>query len=180
MDYLYPGKRRRGRERSRSLLFFLIMDQQGNIQAVTRLVEQLLQGDPDCFLVQVQVKPTDNLMVYLDADQGMSIEKCVAFNRKLYRKITEEGLYPEGAFSLEVSSPGVDEPLRLHRQYVKNIGRQVEMVGNDGSVLKGRLVHVTEEGIAVEIVTGKGKKQVSDTRSVLFTDIRRTTVQVMF
>lgn len=160
--------------------FFPKMDRQECIQAVTALVEELLTGEPGYFLVQVVLKPVDNIKVYLDADQGVSIDKCVSFNRKLYRSIVEQGIFAEGAFSLEVSSPGVDEPLRMHRQYLKNMGRQVEVVRTEGPTLTGRLTEVTEDGIAVETVSGKGRKQVVQTHTVLFPEIRKTTVQAMF
>lgn len=160
--------------------FFPKMDRQESIQAVTAHVEELLAAEPGYFLVQVQVKPVDNLKVYIDADQGVTIEKCVRFNRKLYRMLVEKEVFADGAFSLEVSSPGVDEPLRMHRQYLKNKGRQVEVVRTEGPALVGRLTEVTEDGIIVETVTGKGRKQVTQTHTVLFPDIRTTTVQVTF
>ena len=72
-------------------------------------------------MVEVRIKPTNNIKVYIDGDQGVSIEKLVNYNRKLYKKIEEDGMYPNGDFSLEVSSPGLDEPLKMHRQYQKNI-----------------------------------------------------------
>jgi ribosome maturation factor RimP len=156
------------------------MERQETIQAVTQRVEELLQDQPGYFLVRVLLKPVDNLKVYLDADQGVSIEKCVSFNRKLYRMLVEQGVFADGAFSLEVSSPGVDEPLHMHRQYLKNKGRQVEVVRTEGGTLVGRLTEVTEDGIAVETVTGKGRNQVTQTHTVLFPDIRSTTVQVTF
>ena len=86
----------------------------------------------DVFLVELKVSPGNNLKVFLDADKGVTIDTCISINRALYKKIEEDDLFPNGDFSLEVSSPGVDEPLKLHRQYKKNIGRNVEVVMNDG------------------------------------------------
>ena len=71
----------------------------------------------------------------------------------------ESSFFPNGDFSLEVSSPGLDEPLKLHRQYLKNIGRFVEVTGNDGIKKEGKLLTVTEEEIIVEEEKGKGKKK---------------------
>jgi Uncharacterized protein conserved in bacteria len=70
-------------------------------------------------LVQVKIKPTNNIKVFLDGDNGITIEDCIKVNRKLYAEIEELAMYPDGDFSLEVSSPGVGEPLLLQRQYVK-------------------------------------------------------------
>src|SRR5580698_9642471 len=93
-------------------------------KTIEGMVQEILAGEPGYFLVEVKIKPTNNVKVYIDGDQGISIEKCVQFNRALYKKLDEAAFFPAGDFSLEVSSPGLDEPLKLHRQYRKNIGRQ--------------------------------------------------------
>ena len=100
------------------------MDQQTAIQAIEALVGKIIEGNEDVFLVSIRIKPTNNFKIYLDADSGLSIEKCIRINRTLYKTIEEEAWYPDGNFSLEVSSPGVDEPLKMLRQYKKNIGRK--------------------------------------------------------
>src|SRR5579883_2155667 len=112
------------------------------VQHIEQLVDETLAAEPQYFRVQVKIKPVNNVKVFIDGDNGISIEKCVQFNRSLYKKIEETGLFPAGEFSLEVSSPGVDEPLKLHRQYNRNIGRTVEVVFNDGSKKTGKLVQV--------------------------------------
>ena len=117
------------------------------IKDISKLLEPLIEGD--VFLVEIKIKPTNNIKLFLDADSGMSIEKCIRVNRALYKKIEESGLFPNGDFSLEVSSPGVDEPLKLHRQYIKNIGRSVEATLTDGSVKTGKLTAVTDNEISL-------------------------------
>src|SRR5262245_8247062 len=92
------------------------------IQQVEQLVDSMLKAEPEYFRVNVKIKPTNNVKVFIDGDKGLSIEKCVQFNRALYKLIEEKGIFPSGDFSLEVSSPGVDEPLLMHRQYAKNTG----------------------------------------------------------
>src|SRR5882762_2869555 len=99
------------------------MSQDTQIQAVEKLIRPLLQDD--IFLVSIKIKPTNNIKIYLDADNGLGIEKCIKINRALYKIMEEMGIYPDGDFSLEVSSPGIEEPLKLHRQYIKNTGREV-------------------------------------------------------
>src|SRR5436189_1396716 len=95
-----------------------------SIQAIESLIGELLSETEDTFLVSVRIKPTNNIKVFLDADTGLSIDRCVKINRALYRIIEEKGWYPDGNFSLEVSSPGIDEPLKMIRQYQKNMGRK--------------------------------------------------------
>lgn len=150
------------------------------IQQIEKLVDDMLAAEPEYFRVLVKIKPTNNVKVFIDGDKGISIEKCVQFNRKLYKKIEDTGLYPPGEFSLEVSSPGVDEPLHFHRQYSKNIGRNVEVVFNDGSKKEGTLVQVAEADIIIEQVTGKGKKAVTQQIVIPFNNIKTTTVQIKF
>ena len=76
----------------------------------------------------------------------------------MYKAIEEAAWFPEGDFALEVSSPGVEEPLILNRQYVKNIGRTVEVILNDEAVFTGMMKEVTDKDILIEWTAGKGKK----------------------
>ena len=150
------------------------------VKTVEGMVQTMLAGEQGYFLVDVRVKPTNNVKVFIDGDQGISIEKCVQVNRALYKKFEETGLFPNGDFSLEVSSPGLDEPLKLHRQYKKNIGRQVELVLQDGSKIEGRLLEVTEDGIIVEETRGRNKKKEVINHTFLFDNIKTTKIQVVF
>jgi ribosome maturation factor RimP len=154
------------------------MTEQTPIQAVEKLMGPLLTDD--VFLVSVRVKPTNNIKIFLDADSGMTIERCIRINRALYKLIVEMGLYPDGEFSLEVSSPGVDEPLKLFRQYEKNRGRNVEVILTDDSRKEGLLSGVSEEAITIEYTEGRGKKAVVKKEVIPFDGIRQTKVQVKF
>lgn len=156
------------------------MSQPTSIQAIEELVSDQISGMPGIFLVEVRIKPTNNIKVFLDADEGLSIEKCVAINRAVYRQMEEKGWYPDGNFSLEVSSPGLDEPLKLNRQYRKNIGRKLEVVMEDGTKLEGKLLEVSEEGILVEQTTGKNKKAVTTTKELAFAGIKQAKVMIVF
>src|ERR1700744_5210732 len=120
------------------------------VETVYTLLEPLLEGT-DIFIVNIKVKPTNNIKVYLDADSGFSIDKCTSVNRRLYALIEERQMFPDGDFSLEVSSPGVDEPLNQKRQYKKNIGRTVAVTDNEDHEKTGLLKDVTDEHIVLEI-----------------------------
>lgn len=152
--------------------------QDQSLDKVQKMLETLLEGD--VFQIDMKVKPTNNIKIYLDADSGLGIEKCIKINRALYKLIEEAGLYPDGDFSLEVSSPGIDEPLKLHRQYVKNTGRWIEITLNDGTKKEGQMKEVHEDRIMMEYTEGKGKKAVTHELSVPFTDIKQTKVQIKF
>ena len=148
------------------------------LDKVKEILESLLTDD--IFLVDMKVKPTNNIKIYLDADSGLGIEKCIKINRALYKQIEELALYPDGDFSLEVSSPGVDEPLKLIRQYKKNIGRNVEVSLNEGTKKEGKLISVSDEGIMIEYTEGKGKKAVIHQPEIPFTTIKQTKVLIKF
>lgn len=150
------------------------------LQKTGQLVAQLLSLEPEYFLIEIKVKPTNNIKVYIDGDKGISIEKCVYFNRLLYKKIDEAGLFPQGDFSLEVSSPGVDKPLKLNRQYLKNTGRNIEVTFIDGSKKEGKLLQATNEDIILEQINGKGKKAETQQLVIPFSNIKTTTVQIQF
>ena len=152
------------------------MTQDTQIQAVENLIGPLLKDD--IFLVYSKIKPTNNFKIYLDADGGLGIEKCIKINRALYKIMEEMGMYPDGDFSLEVSSPGLDEPLKLLRQYIKNIGREVEVITNDEVKKEGRLTAVTEEKINIEYTEGKGKKALLIKDEIYFTNIKQTKIQI--
>ncbi len=156
------------------------MANETQIQAITAMMQQLLEGNSEYFLVEIRIKPTNNVRVALDSDTGVSIDKCVAYNRKLYKLMEESGLFPDGDFSLEVSSPGLDEPLKMHRQYVKNTGRNVEVMLNDGSRTEGKLVAVGDREIKVEETKGKNKKKEVLEHTFLFDNIKSTKIQSLF
>jgi ribosome maturation factor RimP len=154
------------------------MSTETQLDTVKKLLGSLLEGD--IFLVDMKVKPINNIKIYLDADSGLGIEKCIKINRALYKRMEEMGIYPDGDFSLEVSSPGIDEPLKLHRQYVKNSGRNIEVILVDGSRKEGKLINVAETEIMIEFTEGKGKKVVVQQLTIPFTEIKQTKVLVKF
>ena len=142
------------------------------------MVESLLAADPASFLVEIKTTPGNHIKVFLDGDAGITIDKCVALNRALYKQLEESNLYPGGDFSLEVSSAGLDEPLKLKRQYHKNINRNVEVVMQDGRKIVGKLVTVGESDITVDEYKGKKKEVISHT--LPFDQIKSTKIQVVF
>ena len=156
------------------------MDQQTAIKSIEELVGNIIEGDSDVFLVSTRIKPTNNFKIYLDADSGLSIDKCIRINRALYKTIEEQGWYPDGNFSLEVSSPGVDEPLKMLRQYKKNVGRKLEVVFTDDAKQEGKLISVDDNGIQLEYTEGKNKKAVTHLKEIAFSDIKQATVIISF
>jgi ribosome maturation factor RimP len=156
------------------------MSIEGQIQGLEQKVKTLIESEPEVFLVEIRIKPTNNVKVFLDADKGMSLDKLIQYNRKLYRDLEENAFFPGGDFSLEVSSPGLDEPLKLKRQYQKNIGRSIEVLRVDGVKNEGKLLTVSDDEIVMEEEKGKGKKKELVQHTIPFSEIKATRIQIKF
>lgn len=158
-------------------------------QRIEQLVQEMLEHqDPSLFLVDVNLSNSKNsqkVVVYLDGDEGISIDVCAEISRKLGATIEEEDLI-KGSFTLEVSSPGLDLPLKLHRQYKKNVGRKVKVLRQDNSTLKGTLAKVNEHQIVLEeeqkIKSKDKSKKKGETKEVMipFEDIKKINVLASF
>ena len=153
------------------------MNSENQVIAVEKRLSGLLTELPGYFLVEISVKPTNNIKIFVDADQGAAIDQLSRINRALYKWV-EENLFPNGDFSIEVSSPGLDEPLKLDRQYLKNIGRAVEIVLKNGLKNEGKLISVSENEIVIEEEKGKGKKKEVIQHIILKEEIKTTKIQI--
>ncbi len=148
------------------------------------LTEKFQEEDfADCFLIELTISASKKVEVIIDSDSGLTFKKCQRISRYLEQHLDEEGWLGE-KYIMEVSSPGVDRPLKFHRQYVKNIGRQVEVKLLEDQVETGLLTAVHEESIDLEQKVrrqeGKRKKTVIETRSIPFSDIKQTKVKISF
>jgi ribosome maturation factor RimP len=156
------------------------MNSDSQIQAIEQKVMALIDPDPENFLVEVKIRPGNNIKIFVDADKGISIDKLAQYNRSLYRQIKESGLFPNNDFSLEISSPGLDEPLKLHRQYLKNIGRYIEILLKTGIKIEGKLIKATDGEIVIEEERGNKKKKEIIQHSLSYDDIKTTKIQIKF
>jgi ribosome maturation factor RimP len=146
-------------------------------ETVIRLVEEQIQ-EKDLYIVDVVVSESKirrKVSVFLDADQGITIDQCTEVSRKLGHELEE---IIEEAFTLEVSSPGADSPLKLERQYVKNIGRSLRIVMLDGTELKGKLTGV--DGDQIHLETEAKKKVKSEAVTLNLAEIKEAKVIISF
>ncbi|TCD12761.1 ribosome assembly cofactor RimP [Pedobacter frigidisoli] len=147
---------------------------------VADLVEEKIADRPELFLVEVKMLPNNKLIIHVDGDEGISIQDCVAISRHVGFHLEEENTI-EQAYNLEVSSPGVGEPLKLLRQYNKNIGRTISIKLVGGQKKEGKLLEVTENKLLIEeSVKEKGKKATTVQTEVAFNDILETSVLISF
>ena len=127
----------------------------------------------DYYLVDIVVKKNDKVEVYIDSDSSLSIRNCQRISRYLEHLIEENGWLGE-KYTLDVSSPGVDRPLKLKRQYKKNIGRMIRIVTDEEETIEGRLKEVQEDQIMISI--GKKKEEFN----LEFDKIRKAKILVSF
>ncbi|MEJ7692554.1 ribosome assembly cofactor RimP [Daejeonella sp.] len=147
---------------------------------VIELVEEKIADRPDLFLVDVQMNGGGQLSILIDGDNGVAITDCVAVSRHVGFHLEEENTI-EQAYNLEVSSPGLDVPLKSHRQYQKNINRSLGVKLADGNTREGKLIAVDKDGITIEEnIKEKGKKATTVQNIIPFTDITETKVLVSF
>ncbi|MCX8020173.1 MAG: ribosome maturation factor [Chitinophagaceae bacterium] len=142
--------------------------------------ETLISADTDVFLVDLRIGPSHNIQIILDSDFGITIDRLAQYNRLLYKEIQTSGMFKDGDFSLELSSPGAEEPLKFHRQYVKNVGRVVEVIRKDGIKTEGLLKEVTENEILLETRQKKQKRQELSLQVIPFEEIKTTRVLIQF
>ena len=147
---------------------------------VTELVEEKIADRPDLFLVDVKMHANGKLIILVDGDKGIGIADCAQISRHVGFHLEEEDVL-DTAYNLEVSSPGIDAPLVLPRQYVKNVGRQLAIKMSDGSKKEGKLTGMTEDAIIVEEMNKqKGKKAEAIESVVPLTQITETKVLISF
>ena len=126
-------------------------------EIVTRLAEEQLAFS-DCYLVDVTIKPDNLIVVEIDHDIAVGIDDCVALSRYIEERIDRD----IEDYELVVGSSGIGTPFKIVRQYIKNIGNEVEVLLKSGIILKGALVAADENEITVENRgNGKIRKQSS-------------------
>jgi ribosome maturation factor RimP len=126
-------------------------------EQIWSLIADKLEAD-GFFPVEVTVKPGNRIEILIDSKNGVPIEYCVEISRLVEHSFDRE----EEDFELEVSSPGIGQPLKVTQQYHKCLGRPVEVMANDGAIQKGILEEITDDGFGVKeekMVKPEGKKK---------------------
>ncbi|MCH8330887.1 MAG: ribosome assembly cofactor RimP [Bacteroidetes bacterium] len=145
---------------------------------IEELVENVFDGT-DRFLVDILISTgNQHVKVFIDADDKLTIDHCTKISRYLEQHLEQEDMVDEH-YTLEVSSPGLDQPLKLLRQYKKNVGRNLKIELVDGSSKEGELLELSDMGIMIdEMVKQKPVKKVKT--EINFDKILRTLVKIKF
>ena len=150
-------------------------------EKVRELLNKALEEEESLFLIDFSVSADHRIKVILDGDTGVTVEDCAKISRTIEHNLDRE----EEDFSLEVASAGATAPIRLPRQYKKNIGRTLSLDTLDGSY-QGELTATDDKGIVLEWKvrepkpTGKGKTTVQKSREIPFSEIKEAKVVLKF
>ena len=161
-------------------LYFILrfkMDQ----TKVRELVDEALALNESLYLIDLVITTNNKILVTVDGDNGVPLSECIRISRNVEHNLDRE----EEDFSLEVSTPDISHPLKLKRQYKKNINRILKVKTADEN-FEGTLVEVTNEDVTLKWKTrepkpiGKGKVTVEKTATILYKDIKEAKVKIVF
>lgn len=150
-------------------------------EKVSELLNAGLEEKPSIFLIDLTITDAFKIIVTLDGDNGVTLQDCIDISRAIEHNLDRE----EQDFSLEVASGGVSAPLKLVRQYKKNIGRTLQ-VKTATEIITAELVDANEEFITLTWTArepkkiGKGKETVEKRQEIPYTDIKEAIVTITF
>ena len=148
---------------------------------VSALLEEALKEKTSLFLVDLTINDQFKIMVTLDGDTGVNLQDCIDVSRAIDANLDRE----EQDYSLEVASAGVSTPLKMVRQYQKNIGRTLK-VKTATETIEAVLEQVSDEGITLSWTArepkkiGKGKETVEHKRDISYSEIKEAIVIIIF
>ncbi len=148
---------------------------------VNDLLTEVLLDKPAVFLIDLTITDSFKIIVTLDGDNGVVLQDCIDVSRAIENSLDRE----VQDFSLEVASVGVGSPLKMVRQYKKNVGRTL-IVKLATQTIEAELVEANDNFIILSWKarepkkTGKGKETVQKRQEILYTDIKEAIVTVTF
>jgi ribosome maturation factor RimP len=150
-------------------------------EKVKQLLDEGLAEYPDLFLINLSIDDNNKIVVTLDGDNGVQLQDCINISRAIEHNLDRE----EQDFALEVASAGVSLPLKLVRQYKKNLGRTLK-IKTTFNTIEALLTDVSDENISVEWSSrepkkiGKGKETVLHKEKIEYKDIIEAIVTITF
>lgn len=141
------------------------------------------EGFEDFYLVDIELTSSNKISVFVDSDSGVVTRTCARLSRYLEEYLDEKN-WQDGVYTIDVSSPGVDRPLKFARQYVKNIGRKLEVKTNSGDKIVGKMIEANDDFIILEyrekVTEGKKKKNIIKQTEIAHDDIAKAKVKISF
>ena len=128
----------------------------------------------DAFLVELELKPNNIIIAYVDSDNGLTIDQIKMINRQIESDLDRD----VEDFNLTVSSPDLNRPLKTWRQYKKNVGRYLKLKFNE-SQEEGMLMKVEAKYLVLS-VPNKKKSAPNTELEIQFADIAEAKVAIRF
>lgn len=133
--------------------------------------------DTDKFIMNIDVKPGNIIIVTIDGDTLVTIDDCIRLSRSIEGKLDRD----EEDFELRVRSYGAESPLLQPRQYKKHIGRELKFTLKDETSMQGKLMDVQDEQIEIlEKKSGKKKQAEHSQKTLLFSEIEDARIILSF
>jgi ribosome maturation factor RimP len=148
-------------------------------EKITEIAKSKLTDDSQ-FIVDVVASSNPGsrkVVVILDGDTGVTIDDVTNLSRAISAELDEQPLM-EDNYTLEVGTPGLDQPLKMKRQYYKNIGRELKVHTTDKKIIQGLLTEVSEERIVLDVK--EGKKKETKPAEIPFSHVEKAIVMVSF
>jgi ribosome maturation factor RimP len=149
---------------------------------IKELVDVAIAENAELFLIELKFLPENKIYVEVDGDNGVSLKEVIRISRGVEHNLDRE----VEDFSLEVTTPDVANPLKVTRQYKKNLNRILKIELKDHSEIEGTLKNVTEDAVEMEWKArepkpiGKGKITVVKNATIPFEDILVAKVKIIF
>jgi len=135
-------------------------------QEVNKYFEQT-----ELFLVDVKVLTNGKIEIFADGKTNITIDECAQISRHIYHFLEENNLMSDN-ISLDVSSPGMDEPLKVPQQFQKQRNKQVDVILKNGLKITGELLEADEQGIKVKEVVKIKKTETIEEHTYTFDEIK--------
>lgn len=148
---------------------------------VRDLVDEALALNESLYLIDLSISANNKIQVTIDGDNGVPLSECIRVSRSVDNNFDRE----EEDFSLEVATPDIAHPIKVKRQYLKNIGRILKVKTSEEEY-EGTLVEADEDKIVLNWKArepkpiGKGKVTVQKTATLAFKDIKEAKVKIVF
>jgi ribosome maturation factor RimP len=142
---------------------------------LSRIINKKLQ-DTELFLVEVSIGRGNRITVYIESDKYVSIDDCATLSRHIESELNRD----VEDFELEVSSAGLDRPLKITRQYTKNIGNDLKITLHDNKIIVAALLGADEKEVHLLIPEDKKNKNPELELKLKYNEIKKAQVIIKF
>ena len=156
------------------LLFFYMKFE----EKFRNILSEILKNHSSLFLTEITFSANNDVKVFLDGDNGVTLKDCASINSKIKKKLSQD----EINYSVEIGSCGVNSPLKLIRQFKKNISRKIEIIDHDDRKYTGILLEVSNTNFVINWKErqpkkiGKGKVTVAFTKNFNFGEYKKVQI----